>query len=410
MKGVNHVCCYVMLLWAFLPVLAVYQSSILFQVPFLGAMAIWIITGLSQMSSKSRKKCLLFMIPYMSLMYFYVLIGYGNLNIPTSFDYALLLGFIVNCIYYIERPDIRFDKRVLGIALLLITVTALTTLSVLLVDGNASRTLTSSSSDPTLIIFYKRLNVGSYDFIYGLVVMIPILVFYSLSLKKKINALLIGCLVAIYIVVVVMSNFTTALMLLFADFVFVMLARKRFMTNSDFIVSFVVLTVLAFFMLSFFLNYMINISESIYAQSKLEGLLGVLSGTESYDETTSRSELLKMSLKSFFESPIWGIGAWYGSGSPHVGQHAQFVDDLARYGLLGFTPLMMFVYYGMKKIYSAYKERHFYNRRVLVSILIFVALGFMNPIYNPGLLACMFIVVPMLDRFCYEQNENTVRH
>jgi hypothetical protein len=399
-----------MLLWAFLPVLAVYQSSMLFQIPFLAAMAVWILSGLSQMSPISRKKCLLFMIPYMLLMYFYVFIGYGNLNIPTSFDYALLLGFIVNCIYYIERPDIRFDKRVLIIALLLITITALTTLSVLLVDGNASRTLTSSSSNPTLINRYKQLNVGSYDFIYGLVVIIPMLAFYSLSQKKIKFSLLIWSLVALFIVVVVMSNFTTAQMLLFVDFVFVILARKRFKTNSGFVVSFIVLTVLASFMLPFLLNYMIIISDSIYAQSKLEGILGVLSGTESYDETTSRSELLKMSLKSFLDSPIWGIGAWYGSGSPHVGQHAQFVDDIARYGLLGFIPLMVFVYYSMKKIYLAFKEKHFYNRRVLVSILIFVALGFMNPIYNPGLLACMFMVVPMLDRYCYEQNENTIRH
>ena len=159
-RGINHFCCYVMLLWAFLPILGAYQSSLIFQIPFLGTMAIWVITGIALMSKKSRIRCLGLFFPFLLIMYFYIFIEYGNLNVPTSFDYALLFGFVVNCINYIEHPDQKFCKRTLLVSFLLIIVTAVTTLLVLMmVDETASRTLTSSSSDPSIVQFYKRLNV-----------------------------------------------------------------------------------------------------------------------------------------------------------------------------------------------------------------------------------------------------------
>lgn len=402
-RSINHLCCYVMLIWAYLPILGVYQSTLVFQVPFLGSLAIWILSGLALMSRQRRRMCLTFMCPFMFLMYFYIFIGYGNLNVPSSFGYVLLMGFIVNCIYYIERPDDRFGKRILYVSLLLITITAVTTLSVLMVDGMASRILTSSSSDPTLMLIYKGLNVGSFDFIYGLVVIIPMLVFYSFAQKKTIKSILIWCIVALFVFVIVKSNFTTALILLFVDFVFILLAGRKFNTNLSFFVTFSILLIIGAFLLTHFLNFMIQMSESLYSQNKLEGVLGVINGQESYDDTTSRSELLMMSILSFLRSPVWGVGAWYGGGAPYVGQHAQFVDDLARYGLLGAVPLMCFMFFGMKQIYNAFVEKHFYNRKVLASLILIFLLGFMNPIYSPGLLASVFIVVPFLNRYCYEK-------
>ncbi len=399
-----------MLLWAFLPVIGVYKSSLLFQAPFLGVMAIWIISGLSLMSRNSRNKCLFFFLPFLTIMYMYAFIGFGNLNIPTSFDYALLFGFVVNSIYYLEKPDTHFDKITIRLSLLLLLLTAATTISVLSIDGSASRILTSSSSDPQLANAYKHLNVGAFDYIYGLVVILPMLAFYLFTTKSKWKKLLLAVVLVLFVLVIVMSNFTTALLLLFVDFVFIFLSGKRFKSNASFAISFILLVFVASFILTYFINFMIQIADSVYAQSKLEGILGILHGQENYSETTSRSNLVKLSIDSFIKSPIWGVGAWYGTGSGaiYVGQHAQFIDDLARYGLLGFIPLFSFLIMGLKRIYKAKLEMHFYNRKVLGSILVFIALGFLNPIYISGFLASMFIVVPTLDRLCYLQNENTL--
>ena len=397
-----------MLLWAFLPVLAIYQSSILFKIPFLGAMGLWILTGLMQMSIKSRRKCLRLIIPYMLLMYLYVFIGYGDLSIPTSFDYALLFGFVVNGIYYIEQPDLKFNKWCVRFSLLLLIVTAITTLAVLMVDGTAARSLTSSSSDDSVVMMYKSMNVGSFGFIYGLVVIIPMVFSYSLAQKNFFLKLVIWAITILFVVVVLMSNFTTALILLFIDFVLIIIAGSKLKSISSFWGILIVLAIIVPFLLTSFLSFMIQMSDSIYAQGKLEGILDVIHNQGSYDDTTSRGRLFLTSFHSFLESPIWGVGAWYSQADSRiVGQHAQFIDDLARYGLLGFIPLISFLIFGLKKIYYAFKEKFFFNRKVLGPILIYFILGFLDPIYIPGLLASIFILVPMLDRFTYE-NKNTI--
>lgn len=401
-KRINHLCCYIMLLWAYLPVLAVYQSSLFFQIPFLCAMGLWILTALQQMTAKSRQACIILMGSYMLIMYLYVILKYGNLTVLVSFRYILLFAFGVNGIYYIEQPDRSFAKKILLVSVSLIILTAITTFLVLMVDGNAARTLTSSSSSQALTLAYKKLNVCSYGFIYGVVIIIPMLIFYSLPQKKLVINALIWSIIVFFTSVVIMSNFTTALMLLFVDFVLVLLIGRGQKSNFSFLISLVILVFVVPTIFVLFLNFMSQMSESIYAQSKLESILGIISGQKSYASATSRHDLFMISLNSFSESPLWGIGAWYGSGSPYIGQHAQFIDDLARYGLLGFIPLIGFVLYGMKSIYNASYGKHFYNKKVLISIIIFLALGFMNPIYDSDLLASVFIVVPMLDKMCYE--------
>jgi hypothetical protein len=400
-----------MMAWAIMPIIGAYQSSILFQIPFLGIMATWIVTGLLNMTKSSEIKCLSRMIPFMVVMYLYVFIGFGNLNIPTSFDYVLLFAFLVNGVYYIECPDSRFNKRIMWFALILLVITSITTIAVLLVDENASRALTSSSSEDGLKLFYKKLNVGSFRFVYGLVIIIPMIIYYLRAKSNLFEKVILLLITALFVYVVLLSNFTTALILLFLDFCIILITCLNLKSKvSFFYLTFIVILFIPFF-LSFFLDFMIGMTDSIYSQGKLTGIMDVIHGEGSYDDTTSRGQLFITSLKSFLGSPIWGVGALYSQADYQiVGQHAQFVDDLARYGLIGFIPLMSFVLFGLKKIYFAFNERFFFNRKVLGPILIYVALGFLDPIYNEGMLASIFIVVPVINCLIYEKKDNTIHN
>lgn len=349
------------------------------------------------------------MLPFMVVMYFYVLIGFGDLNIPTSFDYALLFAFVVNGISYIEYPNSKFNKRVMWFSLILLVITSITTITVLLVDENASRILTSSSSEDGLKLLYKKLNVGSFRFVYGLVIIIPIIVYYLRSKRNLLERVILLLITALFVYVVLLSNFTTALILLFLDFGIILITCLNLKSKTSFFtVSFIVIVFVPFF-LTFFLDFMIGMTDSLYSQGKLTGIMDVIHGEGSYDDTTTRGRLFITSLKSFLESPLWGVGAWYSQAYYRiVGQHAQFVDDLARYGLIGFVPLMSFFVFGVKKVYYAFNEKFFFNRKVLGPIVVYVALGFLDPIYNEGMLASMFIVVPVINYLIYEKKENTI--
>jgi len=67
----------------------------------------------------------------------------------------------------------------------------------------------------------------------------------------------------------------------------------------------------------------------------------LLSGNIEITDLSQRVSLLMNSISSFISSPLIGIGAYYNSYDI-VGGHSQFIDDFARYGIFGATPLIMF--------------------------------------------------------------------
>lgn len=399
---INHFCCYVILLWSFLPIISVFQKSIIVFVPVFFILLLWILTGLNLMRVNSRRICLRCILPFMSIIIIYVLVEYGDILLLGTYRYWLLIGFVVNSIYYIEKIDEQFCKRILLFSLFLLVVTAITTFTVLTTDINASRILTSSSSESELQIAYKQLNVGAFDFIYGLVIIIPLLFFFSIKQENKLYKVIIWCIVALFVLVVLMANYTTAFILLYVDFIFMLLMFFKIKNTFSLLAISLLFYVIAPFILMTFLYMMIDYSGSISTQAKLEGLIDIISNKGSLDDTTSRWMLFLKSVESFSESPIWGVGAYYGSNK-YVGQHAQFIDDLARYGLIGCIPLFSLLFVVFKKMKNKYKEIHIYNSRVLVPIFVFISLGFMNPVYVPCILACIFIIVPVVDSFCHEK-------
>lgn len=84
-------------------------------------------------------------------------------------------------------------------------------------------------------------------------------------------------------------------------------------------------------------------------RSKLEGLFkGVLTDGVVEGDTTGRGRLAMLSLNSFLQHPFFGVGPVTMSQTNEalyvlVGGHSSWLDQLAEYGLVGFSPFLAFL-------------------------------------------------------------------
>lgn len=121
-----------------------------------------------------------------------------------------------------------------------------------------------------------------------------------------------------------------------------------------------------------------------------------------YSDTTGhvekRSGLIGASWKLFCQSPIIGWGYRYGNvfslGKQFgIGNHSEFLDILAKHGLIGGIPLLGVYYFGIKEYIKKYSG-------LLVSLIM---LMFFNPFMTFTSFFIIFYVIPMFE---YQFNVN----
>jgi O-antigen ligase len=101
------------------------------------------------------------------------------------------------------------------------------------------------------------------------------------------------------------------------------------------------------------------------------------------DETT-RGYLATLSVGSFLENPWFGMGPVTMSRSDllffAVGGHCSWLDQLAEYGLVGFSPFLIFCALGLRGAMRSFGEtRSLVDGAFVATILVFIVCGWTNP-------------------------------
>lgn len=156
------------------------------------------------------------------------------------------------------------------------------------------------------------------------------------------------------------------------------------------------------------MNWAIENVQSDRLVTRLKDLLelGTNKGDSSQLDSGSlsrRIELSRTSLNTFFANPInmlIGIGdrtMSFGGDlvKSGIGGHSEFIDVLARYGLVG-----AFVYYKIISNYRKFLKKYSVSRDVFkyvnVLFIIIVIAGFLNVLFNPCQLLFMYVVLPAM--------------
>lgn len=308
-----------------------------------------------------------------------------TVTIFVSFSTPLFCDFFVK-----EYSRISGNSKALEFfvffVLLLFVFLSITTIKLLINDPLLLRKLAQEEGS-TLVIG------GCFALPYSMVILCPYL-FHKLKDFHGIRKLFVLFVIILETAYVILSTYTTAILLLLFGYIYVFtrsLPRKRR-------IVIIILLGLSLLAIPIVLPFVIGLfstggGEADIVAIRLNELLEISQGVDASNagrgDFGSRIDLSVSSILAFLQHPLFGIGPsvnfdYVELGKVGVGQHAEWLDNLAKYGLFSFL-LIRYLY--------LYSKRN-YNKNN-VAIPLFVVLGFFNPILFFTIFFTAFFFVPI---------------
>lgn len=290
------------------------------------------------------------------------------------------------------KSSYNLTKKLFYIFIISLGITGFTTYIGCLRFPNISRLMATGTLDPNLEQSIRYLNIGGFNTIYILVLMLPfwinIIKSRIFSRKTKIIALfvIIGSMMGI-----IQSEYTTALLFsllsLITLFLPVNLSLKTFMR---FLFLSMVFMFLIKAVLPSALEFLAENSESQSVQIRLYDLSNILSGhgADEDSDIVNRLDKLVNSFYHFSESPIFGHFKFFG-GHSYVGGVLEF------YGLFGLFMLSIMLY-NMYRLFVSPLENRGINTALYTMCFVYLSFLILNP---QAYLVVPFLLLPICGKF-----------
>lgn len=303
-----------------------------------------------------------------------------------------------------SQENISFIKTVLIVSLALFAIEAVSSFITLQVEPMIIRTLYKIATDEgdTGIMFeYYRTGLMDYSMAHAIPILIPPL-FYAYkkvasTVKSKFFLLtsIAGCVFLTWL-----SDSTTALMLA------VLFLVIGFLTNvSDIRRNFRKLIIIGIIVLPIAASDDVQLavldaaetvlgSESVFADKIEEFRYSIENEGKMSGDMQGRVDRYNKSLDMFFTNPLWGTNT-------KPGNHASLIDRLGAFGLLGFIPLMLFLWYSLKHIstYLPADSLVFFIQGILAAMVMLGTKG----MWNWSMFYNLFIMLPFIIYYTNEK-------
>jgi len=316
-------------------------------------------------------------------------------GINVLFNYVRIGFSLLFFNYYLETDDMKSVKRLTVFAIACIVFSSITTLRGLALDPMAARLLSTGKEE--LMQGLTGMVIGSFGFIYGLVfVVVAILGLIKAGLPAK-RRIIFTALVALFIYTIFAAAFMWALLILVVSVTLMLLNIKK---TLHLLAAALVILMLLFALspvVSSVLNFLGDIVEHEVLSVRLHEL-AIMSRDFSVNETVSvegRLGLMALSIRAFLSNPILGVGGVYGLGGGYdvIGRHAAFLDELAKYGILGAGFLFVALYSNARFVYRRLKNSK-QKTAYFCSMAAFFILGVVNVLFTIPLVFMAYFVVP----------------
>jgi len=261
--------------------------------------------------------------------------------------FQLLIVFVVGQ-HVLNTNNYGLAKRLAIILGIMYVTTAITTYIGCLTNPMASRFL--ATADASNSEEYDRLmltNIGGFEFVYTLVLLLPILIG---CVKKRItNRVVLLLIIIVFVAVIIKTEYTTALLLALLALLLFFAPQQFNRTKSwSAIVVFGLLLFGGRFLLSSAFSFFSERTESHIFADRFNDLSVIILGEHSIDEYSdagARSFFYQKSIQTFLKSPVFG--SWSEVG---IGGHSFLFDNLALYGLVGLFGYLM-IWWSINKLY-----------------------------------------------------------
>lgn len=259
----------------------------------------------------------------------------------------LMVGYyLMEFTFEDENKAVFFTK----LLFVLFVITAFTTLIGCMQYPGAARYLaTVEDASEAKVVLYDWRNIGGYSFVYMLVLLHPLLIFAYKRRRIKLWMALLGSLAVI--LVAIYSEYTTAF--LFSLFTCLLYFFKRNFNTKQLIVFALLMIVAGIAFFNLFSKLLLWLAEVVDSRTISERLQVLATGENKINGTEySRMELYQMSLKTFFQSPLFGSLT---SGGRNGG-HSFILDFMAQFGLVGIIVLFFMYRTIYKRFFVPYKN------------------------------------------------------
>lgn len=389
--------------FAFTPIL---RSGMLLLLTELGLMTVVLSHSMSK-NYRCNGSLVLAVYLYLLMCIVYRLLGISSIA-PGAL--AIHLFFFISILIMLQLPNLTTERQNNRMAIIMIIVILFNVLD------NIRLCLTY----PELYVLVNRdmesvgenLNIGGSKFYNALFFFFTICFFFFMNSRNKRNRIimLVGVLLTAAFILafclkasVIVFTFLSAFLLFFA---------KKAKNTKSFILRIFIPAMIAYGLVSIFSDLIIELITNTFSSDRLAQRLILLIDSDSPDATRgaatveARENLWLMSINTWTDNIvnfIFGIGdhradwaAGQTAAETGIGQHSDFLDSLARYGLLGSLIILQILILSFKYLLSYFEEK--YRLQVLVIIILFVLFGFTKAVFQVDIGILLFVFLPLMCR------------
>lgn len=313
--------------------------------------------------------------------------------------------------YKSENPQVI--NKIKNVCLLIITIVSINASLFYVFNPNAARSLAADSSS------FDNIAIGNgYSLAYSLAI-VSVYILYCLVngvLKKR--RLLYVCLLVLFSLTIYLTESTTTLIALLLGFLATIMSRiifgkslqKHTKPRIVFGIIIIVVLIIAFLvLLSSIGNLFVAITSDnlsdLYARrlNRIgEKLVSFGTGNNIDNYVDERLSTITLSLRTFFQNPLFGVGYRYGNIYSYgynygVGQHSEFADLLAQFGIFGMLTLL-----AIYLIFIGKCNTRKFNLGIIVTIFI---LCIFNPFMSFQGCYIVLFFVPLAANILENKNE-----
>lgn len=313
------------------------------------------------------------------------------------FSGILLFSPIIVFNYYNEGKNISRLKSIVIILVVWWGVTSIRALSFYNQYEEAARDLASDTS------LYGDIAIGGgYGLAFGSAILVSFsILYYSYLIQKKRYRFIIWFAFLLLTIMVVFQTMSTTTFVAMVIGIIGSLMLYKTRTTSDVAIRMFLLLVIGVILylsmdslLLMMSNYFSNQEGIMF--SRLDSLTGMIAGDSSTGYySSSRTQIPFDALKTFFKHPIFGVSYMHGNYylNPRlygVGNHCEWSDALANYGIIGGIPMLL-IYINQCK--SIFKNIGYSSFGLLLCVFI---LGFFNPFRTFQSHLVLFFIIPAI--------------
>ena len=329
-----------------------------------------------------------------------VMWGYKSGTLFT-FIYGIMQWMIwpIAVSYLIKEKKYKVANRLYILSSLLILYTAVTTYYGNETIPGASRALAAIwSKDTETAHVYRQLNIGGFEFVYLLTLMVSLWIYVIRAKAEKWLFLLSAISIVVSFATIIKTEYTTALLFSLAGIALLVLPRNLTTKHLIFYIAvFAAFVIIGGSFVSTLFIRVAHTTESAVFAERFSGLSDYIMGSSLEGDAGTRQEVMVQSWNAFIQNPL--------TGSPKVGGHSLILDTMGRFGIWGIM-LLCIVFGRLYKICVRPQKGTLYYGYLLFIYICQIGLALLN---TTIIFDFFLIIAPLIGLITREQKKQIIK-